>query len=299
MISIVICSKSNSISKAFEANIKSRIGVDYEIITVDNSTNKYSLFSAYNLGVKLSNFPYICFVHEDVFFKTNDWGLKLIDHLNVEKCGIVGVAGGKIATNIPAQWSNEKRYINIVQHYKKKKTAILKEPSNLSSNSESVVLVDGVFLSMRREVFSKIKFDESFNGFHSYDYDISIQSIVAGFTNYVVYDILIAHYSEGFKDYNYYINLIKVYQKWSKNLPLFASDMAFYSQTEIREIENNRLKKLIRRMAKNGFTTNEIVSITSYFIEILKSKGIILTVKFLKTQVFFIKLYKKIFFLNK
>jgi len=299
MISIIICSKNKRISTRLEENIKNTIGAEYELITIDNSENKYSIFSAYNKGVELSKYPYICFVHEDVLFKTDEWGVKLIGHLHQDKCGIVGVAGGNIVTNVPAQWSNENRYIHIIQHYKNKIPAFLKEPTDFNGERKSVIIVDGVFLAIRREILSKINFDENFKGFHSYDYDISIQAIVAGYKNFVVYDILLEHFSAGFKDGFYYKNLIKVYEKWAKYLPLFASDIDFYTQAEIREIENKRLKKLIRRMAKKDFTNNEIVSITSYFIEILKSKGIVLTVKFLKTQILFIKLYKNIFFFKK
>ena len=46
-------------------------------------------------------------------------------------------------------------------------------------------------MCMRRELMQNIRFDETFNGFHAYDYDISIQSIVAGYTNYTIYDIKI------------------------------------------------------------------------------------------------------------
>jgi hypothetical protein len=46
-------------------------------------------------------------------------------------------------------------------------------------------------MCMRRELMQNIRFDETFNSFHGYDYDISIQSIVAGYTNYTIYDIKI------------------------------------------------------------------------------------------------------------
>jgi len=198
MISIIICSRNSTIPTALEENLNATIGVEYEIVTVDNSENKHSIFSAYNFGLGLSKYPYLCFLHEDVLFKTSNWGVNLINHLNVEGCGIVGVAGGKIATNVPAQWSNEMRYIHIIQHYKKAKTnRYLKEPNEGNNLSESVVFVDGVFLSMRRELFSYVRFDEQFEGFHSYDYDISIQSKVAGFNNYVVYDVLLEHFFGG------------------------------------------------------------------------------------------------------
>jgi len=288
MISVKICSRNTHIAIALEENIKNTIGVDYEIVTIDNSKNEYSIFSAYNYGISLSNFPYLCFVHEDVLFKTKEWGQKLITHLNNDKCGIVGVAGGKIVTNIPAQWSNEKSYINIIQHKKGLASPIyLNEPFNSSSVRESAVVVDGVFLSMHKNIFSKIKFDEKTGGFHGYDYDISIQATVAGYTNYVVYDILLEHYSAGFKDNTYYTALIKVYKKWAEYLPLSTNDIL----TNIHQIEHKRLRKLIRRMAKVGFSSQEIVLNSAIFIQILERKGVSIKIRFVKLRVFFIKLY--------
>jgi len=62
-------------------------------------------------------------------------------------------------------------------------------------------------MCMRRELMQNIRFDETFNGFHAYDYDISIQSIVAGYTNYTIYDIKIEHFSKGKTDIVYFINI--------------------------------------------------------------------------------------------
>jgi hypothetical protein len=75
-------------------NITETAGVDVEIIPIDNSDNKYSIFSAYNTGYKKANFEYLCFLHEDISFKTHNWGQKLIQHLSKGGTGFVGIAGG-------------------------------------------------------------------------------------------------------------------------------------------------------------------------------------------------------------
>ncbi len=52
MISIIVCSKYSKIDDAFAENIKDSIGkVDYEIVWIDNSKKKFSIFEAYNNGV--------------------------------------------------------------------------------------------------------------------------------------------------------------------------------------------------------------------------------------------------------
>jgi hypothetical protein len=75
--------------------------------------------------------------------------------------------------------------LNIIQSDKsgKKETKKMKEPENYNQPRRSVILLDGVMLSMSRELMMKIKFDESLEGFHGYDLDISIKSTIIGCTN--------------------------------------------------------------------------------------------------------------------
>ena len=54
MISIIICSRFQSISKELKDNIENTVGVVHEIICIDNSKSQYNIFSAYNEGVKRS-----------------------------------------------------------------------------------------------------------------------------------------------------------------------------------------------------------------------------------------------------
>ena len=48
MISIIICSRFQSISKELKDNIENTVGVVHEIICIDNSKSQYDIFSAYN-----------------------------------------------------------------------------------------------------------------------------------------------------------------------------------------------------------------------------------------------------------
>lgn len=290
MISIIICSKHSDISVVLKDNIKNTIGVDYEIIVIDNSNGYYSIFSAYNNGVSKSKFPFLCFVHEDVLFTTKDWGKYLINHLSDKKTGIIGVAGGKIMTRVPASWwMVGPGYKNLIQHYKNNKTSRLETP-DYSGNRQPAILLDGVFLSFRSELFDKIKFDETLTGFHGYDHDISVQSVMAGFNNYVVFDILLEHFSEGNMNAQYYANLIKIYKKWSNSLPLFTHDVPEKIRANISNTEIRMLEKLIRRMARTGFTSQEIVSDVQFFIDNLEDKGVDTNIKNIRFRIFFTRL---------
>ncbi len=72
MISIIICSRHPDISASLRENMEETIGVEFEIVTIDNSHGKYSISSAYNRGVERSLYPYVCFVHDDVLFRTKN-----------------------------------------------------------------------------------------------------------------------------------------------------------------------------------------------------------------------------------
>lgn len=292
MISIIICSKHSDISPELKDNIKNTIGIDYEIVVMDNSNGQYSIFSAYNKGFIQSKFPFLCFVHEDVLFKTQNWGKVLINHLSDKKIGIIGIAGGKIMTRIPASWwMLGYGYKNLIQHYKNNKTSSLEKTQNHSGNPQPAILLDGVFLSFRSELFEKIKFDEDLTGFHGYDHDISVQSVLAGYNNYVVFDILLEHFSEGDMNAQYYANLIKIYKKRNDSLPLFAYDITDEVKAGIAKIEVRMLEKLIRRMARTGFTTQEIVSDTLFFSDSIKREGVGINIKYLWFKIFFTRLF--------
>ena len=188
MLSIIVCSRHKALSKDFVDNIATTVGIDYEIIPINNSSRKYSIFSAYNAGFAKSNYPYICFVHEDVLFHTQNWGERVIAHLQSPETGIIGLAGGDLVTRIPAYWSTLVYCIHITQSDKhgKKPTKHIQYPEDFKEPKRSVILLDGVMMCLKRELMNKIRFDEQFKGFHGYDYDITLQSAMAGYTNYVI-----------------------------------------------------------------------------------------------------------------
>ena len=85
MISIIICSRNKDIPSELKQNIADTIGVDYELVVIDNSRNQYSIFSAYNEGVKRAKGDMLCFMHEDVVFKNCNWGERVIKHFQNNK----------------------------------------------------------------------------------------------------------------------------------------------------------------------------------------------------------------------
>jgi len=291
MLSIVICSKDKILSKELVDNIINTVGVDYEIIHIDNSENKYSIFSAYNLGFNKSKYPYICYVHEDVYFHSQNWGERVIAHLQVPQTGIIGLAGGDLVSRVPAAWSGFlSQSKNIIQSDRtgKEPTKIVRKPENFTQSERPVILLDGVFMCMKRELMENIHFDEKMKGFHGYDFDISIQSTVKGFVNYVIYDIELEHFSRGKTDAVYYRNLITVFKKWESYLPLYLKDITEKQLHEISIIEENNLYRLIKKMVRKGFKSYEIKSEALYYGGIIGSKN---AVRVLELRILIIRLF--------
>lgn len=98
MISIVICGRDNEIDTRLYNNIKDTIGVPFEIHYIKNSNNEYDLFSAYNKGVIASNYEFICFMHDDITYKTVNWGSLAVDKFSSAEVGAIGVAGSPYAS---------------------------------------------------------------------------------------------------------------------------------------------------------------------------------------------------------
>jgi len=149
MISIVICSRKKSISKKLEQNIKKTIGCNFEMIVIDNSDNKYSIFEAYNEGLRRSQFSLVCFIHEDILFHTRNWGNVIFETFNDYEIKLLGVAGSRIKSDIPSGWweqPKESLVINIIQHRPDGSEEHLNKGFKEKQNLEKVSVLDGVFL---------------------------------------------------------------------------------------------------------------------------------------------------------
>jgi len=80
MISIIVCSKDKTLLEGLNGNVEKTIGCEFEILGIDNKIGN-SICYVYNEGVKKAKYPYLCFVHEDVRFLTENWGRKVVEKL--------------------------------------------------------------------------------------------------------------------------------------------------------------------------------------------------------------------------
>lgn len=234
MISIIICSRQNDISNSLKDNIAATIGFDYELIVIDNSENKYSIFEAYNTGIIKSKGEILCFMHDDINIITQNWGdiLNAIFKKNQE-IGLIGVAGSKSKTKMPSPWwdcPDKDSRLNIVQYLKNKEKVHWLEGFN--DTLEEVVAIDGVFMAARK--INTIFFSKKITGFHNYDLNLSFEYLKKGYKIVVLKDILLEHSSGGTINKDWCQSAVAFYKLYKKMLPLSLSENTNLKQQEIK-----------------------------------------------------------------
>lgn len=230
MISIIICSRKNAIPEELSKNIDATIGCKYELIIIGNSENKYSIFEAYNIGIEKSKGEYLCFIHDDILFHTQNWG-NVVTQIFREnpKAGLLGIAGSKVKTQMPSGWWScppEFKEINIIQHFLDKKKEKWEFGFNKGSFSE-VVAIDGVFMVIKKD--SNLFFNEKMQGFHNYDLNISFECKKRGLKIFVTNKVLIEHYSNGEINDSWYESTYNAHHIYKGQLPLMTSDVKNYN----------------------------------------------------------------------
>ncbi|MEJ7663695.1 MAG: glycosyltransferase [Hymenobacter sp.] len=159
---------------------------------------KYGICEAYNKGAARSKYSIVCFMHEDIYFHTLNWGQLVVEILADEKIGVLGVAGGTYVADAPGSWNScGSEYIVMqIQHTVNGRTQLdrlVPEHGNLFP----VAAVDGVWMCCRKAVWQDSPFDATvFPGFHFYDVDFCTR-IFPTHQICVTTAVLIEHFSRG------------------------------------------------------------------------------------------------------
>ena len=265
MISIIICSTKSNINDILHKNIKDTIGIPYELIIIDNTNNNYSIFSAYNEGVKRSKFPYLCFIHEDIIFRTDNWGYLIHKAFESDQqIGMIGVIGSTMIFDMSWGWWTGPKVGKIIQSNKSQKvTSTFIKCIDENPNLLDAAICDGLFLSFPKSVFSKICFDEqTYKGFHGYDMDISMQILTAKYKIKVIENVLIEHYSWGNINESFINACYKFYCKWKIYLPISSSNI---SEEELNKCQEVYLKDIIRICPENDILKSKKWKIFKWF----------------------------------
>lgn len=233
MISIIISTHKSEYFKAVQISIEQTIGVEYEIIGIENHA-QYSICEAYNIGENKAKYPYLCFMHEDILFKTKNWGKTLISIMEADKSiGLIGIAGTKFKSTYPTgSWGQSsflkkyKRGHIYVPSDKSAEKHIEFDESKQPQTLEEVVCIDGVLMFTKKDIYKSCRYDDNtFTNFHGYDLDFSLQVHFQSHKVMILRDIELIHLSTG--NYTSYFTLANrlIQKKWKAKLPVASRDL--------------------------------------------------------------------------
>lgn len=247
MFSILICSVNNAYLEKIKLNIQETIGHTYELLVWDNVINPKPITEVYNLLAARAQYPYWCFIHEDISFQTDQWAEKLLNAFEQNlDTGLIGIAGSKYKSRTPSGWSTgilDLDYCNIFHQDREGNTKHLyNNPKH--TVYEPVVNVDGVFMAIRRKVWESAHFNDEFlRGFHCYDIDFSFR-VIDKWKAAVLFNINIMHFTQGGNFGNEWLaDTLEWHKKISGRLPQSTGDFTIPSGTE-NKIARNWLYRL-------------------------------------------------------
>jgi GT2 family glycosyltransferase len=262
MLSLIICSRNQDLLTQLKENIHTTIRCEYELIIIDNSHNTYSIFEAYNEGVKRARYAYLCFMHEDVLFHTLNWGNKLISHFHSDNSvGLIGVVGTHFMPKTLSYWCDTTLISGRLiqgQAINNEYTNVLVEHTQYTheKNFIEAAAIDGFWFAIKRDLFNDIAFDEKlYKGFHFYDMDISMQVTSINYKIIIVMDILIEHFSYGNGGPGFRSAQKLFFKKWNgvfpviKGIHLSGQEVQHFTNSIIRRKRNqNIVYKFFKRV---------------------------------------------------
>lgn len=281
MISIIIASANKNQLQALTQNIRETIGVPHEVLAFENSGGKKGICQIYNEGIAQAKHEILCFMHEDIFIHTKDWGNIVAGIFSRHNIGVLGIAGASYKSLTPSGWlslsSVETEYSNLIQSFK-----YAAEPTrhHLINRGEKrlaqVACVDGVWFCVPKKIVAAVRFDEStFKGFHCYDVDFCL-AVGRHHDIVVTFDVLLHHFSEGNFGRVWIQEILKLYNKWVDLLPICTE---VFTPKQIYKLEKQSFKYFIKKMVTYNFPA-------SVAYEVLNKNG-----RFLRLNV---RLYLKI-----
>lgn len=243
-------------------NIEDTIGVPFEILAFDNSRGEKGICEIYNIGASRAKYDILCFMHEDVSLKTNNWGAVVLDIFKQRpEIGLLGLAGSKYKTLAPSGFycHDDMSRLNIMQEFK---YGEVDSRINYNNPEEAklttVVSVDGVWFCCPRQIAIAHPFDEElFKGFHCYDIDFSL-SVGTSCKVAVTYDILLLHFSEGNYERKWVEQTLIMQYKWQHRFPISLLPL---TQKAMVTYEKNAFRFFIEKMNASGFSRAEMQAV--------------------------------------
>ena len=203
----VICVFNNidSYNTQLLASLKKQ-NIEYELIAVDNRQQEFSSAAkALNYAVRKAQGDVLIFVHQDIFFKTQNELKKLANAIWEQKIGtIIGTQG--------VREKSKKYYSNLTAGKE------LQEELNYECKNKlyEVACVDEGLFGMKKQTFEQHNFDEQLcDNWHLYCVEQCLYARANGNKVYV-YPSQIHHFSYGNITYSYMDNLRRICRKYRK-----------------------------------------------------------------------------------
>ena len=235
---------SEEFNKDFINHIGATIGVKHKTICYPNF-NEFSLTQIYNDAIEKHSVDNCIFVmcHNDIWFKTKNWGKLLLNKFNNSNFDIIGLAG---STYLPASgmwWEDRTKMFGIVEHTNDISTWV-SEFSAPIPGIKSVVLIDGLFMAFNPETITH-KFDETFTGFHFYDLSFCLPNYLDGCNIGVTTVIRVLHKSVGQTNIQWENSRQQLADLYREELPLFHE--SFYENTKNEDVLVNIITRTHNR----------------------------------------------------
>ncbi|MFD0749289.1 glycosyltransferase [Mucilaginibacter calamicampi] len=264
MISVIVATRNNQLLQQLSDNIQKSIGLEYEIIAINGDKAGKGICRIYNEGAAKAQYPFLCFVHEDILFHTQGWGLNLLKHLRQEDIALVGVLGATVKTRTPSEVfipvDNLVRFNQLQRRTGKTPEHYFYNPNK--EDSSEVKVVDGLFLACTQVNHARYPFDEqTLKGFHGYDIDFSLGQANNGKV-VVVYDILLEHFSYGGHSVSWIDDQMILLKKWHAELPAYLPS----AQKSILKAEINSTEGFLLDLILNRYST---ATQLSYLLKLL------------------------------
>jgi hypothetical protein len=215
---------SNNEDDKFINHIKDTIGVVCDVFCYKNY-NEFSLTQIYNRGYNehIEDNTIFVFCHNDITFKTSNWGKILLKKFNNSDYDILGVAGSTFIGENGVWWTDRSKMHGCVEHTNGISNWVSSYSNERVGMIVPVVLIDGLFMAFKPDENMK-PWNEDFNSFHFYDVVKCVENYLDGFNIGVINDIRILHQSIGQTNDKWEENRIKFINQYGNNLPIDIND---------------------------------------------------------------------------
>jgi len=226
----------------FIKHVNETIGAKHNTVCYPNF-GQFSLAQIYNDAIKTHKVDNCIFVfcHNDMIYKTRNWGKVLLNHFNHSDFGIIGIAGTTFIPDTGMWWGDRSKMYGIVEHTDKISTWV-SEYSPAFNGVKPVIMVDGLFMGVDPDKIIR-GFNENYGLFHFYDISFCVDNYLEDINIGVTTSIRVLHKSVG-----------QTNQSWEDNRKKFASEY----NLPIRHVSEGKLKVLICCQYFKNYTGSEV-----------------------------------------